>query len=87
MAVAVGWGRVAEDILQAPVEEVHMVAADRGYCAVCVNRRIGEYSGYTYNHLPNRNKDPELFRKDDATFAIFAARMARSSLEIRSLLR
>ena len=42
------------------------------------SRRAGEYSGYTWDHLP---------KKFDASLAILAARMAFSSLLIRCALR
>ena len=42
------------------------------------------YNDYTWYHLPAWNGSADLLRNADAIFAIFAARMARSSLEIRS---
>ena len=44
------------------------------------------YNGYTWIHLPVSICNPPEFKKTDANFAIFAARMARSNLWIRSLL-
>lgn len=41
---------------------------------VGMSRPLGVYIGYTWTHLP---------KKVDANFAILAARMAFSSLEIR----
>jgi len=49
------------------------------------NRLTGEYIGYTYAHLPKWSWD--WLRNADAIFAIFAARMALSSLEIRGALK
>lgn len=46
-----------------------------------------EYSDCTSYHLPALNWKPDLPRNADAMFAIFAARMAFSSLEIRSPLK
>ena len=55
-----------------------------GFSGMC--RPVVEYIGYTCLHLPEKNGrlPPSAV---DATAAIFAARMARSSLEIRSQLR
>ena len=50
-------------------------------------RRVEEYIGYTWDHLPGWNNEPDLPKKPDAKFASFAARIARSSLVIRSRLR
>ena len=46
------------------------------------SRPVVEYSGYTYFHLPAGDAP----KNDVAKPAILAARMARSSLEIRRLL-
>ena len=50
-------------------------------------RQVGGYNDYTWYHLPVWNCSPPCPRKAEAIFAIFAARMALSSLEIRSLAR
>lgn len=42
--------------------------------------RIGGCIGYTYNHLPVKSCSPPLPKKEEASRAIFAARMAFSSL-------
>lgn len=52
-----------------------------------MNRPAVGYNDYTWDHLPGLNWRPDLPRKADAIFAIFAARIAFSSLEIRSLLK
>lgn len=41
--------------------------------------RAGEYSGYTWIHLPVRDCSAPLPKNAEAIFAIFAARMAFSS--------
>ena len=48
------------------------------------SRQAEEYIGYTWYHLPVLNWRPDRPNSVDAMFAIFAARMAFSSLEIRS---
>ena len=50
-------------------------------------RPVVEYNGCTWYHLPAWNGSADLPRNADAMFAIFAARMALSSLEIRSRFR
>ena len=50
-----------------------------------MSRQAGEYSGYTYHHLPENS--PELPKKDDATLASFAARIAFSRRVILDLLK
>ena len=40
---------------------------------------VGEYIGYTWNHLPVKKDRPALPRAAEATPAIFAARMAFSN--------
>ena len=42
------------------------------------------YNDYTQTHLPMLERNPELPRNADAIFAILAARIAFSSLAIRS---
>ncbi len=51
------------------------------------NHPVGAHIGYTYYHLPGFNEMPDFPRKAEAIFAIFAARIARSSFPIRSRLR
>ena len=48
------------------------------------NRLIEEYNGCTFSHLPDRICSPPFPMKEDASLAIFAARMAFSSLVTRS---
>ena len=50
-------------------------------------RPAAEHIGYTWIHLPGINCRPEPPRKAEAREAILAARIARSSLEIRSRLK
>ena len=54
-------------------------------CCVYKIRQVAEYIDYTSHHLPE-NK-PELPKNDEATFASFAARIALSNLDTRSLAR
>ena len=56
-----------------------------GFCGTC--HRVAGYNGYTCCHLPVWSGKPDLPSKEDAIFAILAARMALSSLEIRSWLK
>lgn len=56
-------------------------------CFFCMSRPAVEHNGYTCFHLPELNWKPDAPRKDDAMFAILAARIAFSSLEIRSRLK
>lgn len=58
---------------------------ERGSCGT--SHPAAEYIGYTQYHLPGLNWKPELLKNTEAMFAIFAARMAFSSFEIRSRLR
>ena len=51
------------------------------------NRPVGGYNDCTWYHLPVWNCSPPCPRKADAIFAIFAARIALSSLDIRSRAR
>ena len=74
-----------------PVFVVQEVCVDWGQAAMalppgfaCGSRPAGVYSDCTWYHLPAWNGSADLLRNADAIFAIFAARMARSSLEIRS---
>lgn len=48
------------------------------------NRPVGEYNDCTWYHLPAWNGRADLPKNADAMLAIFAARMALSSFEIRS---
>lgn len=45
---------------------------------------VGGCSGYTWVHLPMRNCEPDFPKMAEAILAIFAARIAFSSLWIRS---
>ena len=56
-------------------------------CFFCMSRPVVEHNGYTCFHLPGLNLKPDEPRKDDAIFAILAARIAFSSFDIRSRLR
>ena len=88
LVLAARWDRVERRSPKFPVGVAHRAAAvDRGCCVACASRRIGEYSDCTSNHLPSRNNEPELLKKEVAIFASFAARIARSSLAILSLLK
>ena len=49
--------------------------------------RVGEYSGYTWVHLPVRDCSAPLPKNAEAILAIFAARMAFSSRWTRSWLK
>lgn len=49
------------------------------------SRQLGECSGYTKHHLPENN--PEFPRNEEASPASLEARIAFSSLAIRSLLK
>ena len=53
-----------------------------GFADSC--RPAGEYSGYTWFHLPDKNGMPPWPRSEEASLAIFAARIAFSSFPIRS---
>lgn len=76
-----------------------LVWAAQGVCAAvavcwvrasgfsCMSRPAVEHNGYTCFHLPGLNLKPDEPRKDDAIFAILAARIAFSSFDIRSRLR
>lgn len=57
------------------------------FCFSDMYRPVVEHSDYTYSHLPFRNEPPVRLRKPDARFASLAARIARSSLLIRSRLK
>lgn len=57
------------------------------FCFFGMSRPAVEHNGYTCFHLPGLNWRPDAPKKEDAIFAILAARMAFSSLEIRSRLR
>lgn len=57
------------------------------FCFSDMYRPVEEHSDYTYSHLPFRNEPPVRLRKPEAKFASRAARMARSSLPIRSRLK
>ena len=72
----------AEDSFAQAGETVACVALGRELCCGGMCRPAVEYSGYTWIHLPVT--DGFLCRKWDAMPAIFAARMARSSLLSRS---
>ena len=50
-------------------------------------RQIGEYNGYTCNHLPVKNGKPCVPKAAVANPAIFAARIAFSSFIIRAWLK
>ena len=51
------------------------------------NRQIGGCTGYTWPYLPARSCRAPEFKNVEAIRAIFAARMAFSSLDIRSRLK
>ena len=55
------------------------------YGFVGMSRLVEEHIGYTIYHLPENS--PEFPKKVDARLASFVARIAFSSLEIRSLLK
>ena len=73
--VSQGWDAVPA-VLQCPV-----------LCFFGRSRLVVECSGYTCIHLPVWNWKPDFPKKEDAMLAIFAARIALSSLEIRSWLK
>ena len=73
---------VAEDSFAQVGQGVACGVLGRALCCGGKYRPAVEYSGYTWNHLPV--PDGFLCRKTDAIPAIFAARMARSSLLSRS---
>ena len=57
-------------------------------CDVCDKYRpVGEYNDYTWHHLLARNGKPAFPNRTEAMLASLAARIARSSLPIRSLLK
>lgn len=86
MAQALGAdkGVVAE---RAAVPVALAVAVAPGPCFCGEIRPVVECSGYTCCHLPDGKCMPDWFKRTDAMLAIFAARMAFSSLVIRSRLR
>ncbi len=61
------------------------VAAYLPFCFVEMNRPAGEHIDYTKDHLPENS--PEFPKNAEARPASFVARIAFSSLEIRSWLR
>ena len=69
------------------VAPVLAVEQDRGFCFFGMFRPVVVYIGCTWPHLPDRNGIPPLPKAVDAIPAIFAARIARSSLLILSRLK
>lgn len=69
------------------VAEAFGAALDREYGHGGMSRPVVEYIGYTHNHLPMLDKKPEFANREEAIDAILAARIAFSSLLIRSLCR
>lgn len=57
------------------------------FYSFCMSRRVVGYNDCTWFHLPGLNWKPVLPKNDEAMFAILAARMAFSSLVIRSRLK
>lgn len=81
------WGKVRNSVFPEWVVSVECVCAIRLLCSFCKYRLVAEYIGYTYIHLPAWNGDPGLPKNAEAIFAIFAARIALSNLEILSRLK
>lgn len=69
------------------VPDVDLVAGIPGFGFAGSCRPAGGYNGYTWFHLPDKNGMPPCPRREDASLAIFAARMAFSSFDTRSPLR
>ena len=68
---------------------VARVLAVRGHesCFCGMSRPVAVHNGYTCTYLPDKNGIPPLPKAVDAIPAILAARIARSSLLIRSRLK
>ena len=73
-------GEVPEDVVERPAAAV---AGDPGCGCGGSCRQAGGYSGYTWFHLPDKNGMPPCPKREEASRAIFAARMAFSSLWMR----
>ena len=65
------------------------VSADgvQSFVSFCRSHLAEGYNGYTCVHLPDVREKPDFPKNADAIFAIFAARIAFSSFEIRSPLK
>lgn len=77
VAVAVAAAAVGTAVVAFAKLADYPVPGDVGMC-----RRAAECTDYTWNHLPVKKERAPLFSATDAAFAIFAARMAFSSLRI-----
>lgn len=60
---------------------------DPGYDFFGMSHPVGGYNVYTFHHLPMLSCRPELDNKEEAKVASLAARIAFSSLPIRSRFR